>query len=144
MQDNAELRKEIDNLYENMDVISIAKWALLIAKHILEITNIDYKDINEITNGFRLNELWQINKASVHDLRQAGFKIHKCARECENEITKTALRVVGQAISSGHMSEHAMVASDYAVKVIGLLNFYNIEAITAEREWQLLELKKIL
>lgn len=37
-----------------------------------------------------------------------------------------------------------MVASDYAVKVIGLLNFYNIEAITAEREWQLLELKKIL
>jgi hypothetical protein len=80
----------------------------------------------------------------MHDVRQAGFKIHKIARECDSEIKKTALRVVGQAVGSGHMKEHAMVASDYAIKTIGLINSNNMEAITLEREWQLNEIKKFL
>jgi len=33
-----------------------------------------------------------------------------------------------------------MVASDYAVKVIGLVNSISIEAISIERKWQILEL----
>nr|WP_251006159.1 hypothetical protein [Carnobacterium sp. ISL-102] len=41
------------------------------------------------------------------------------------------------------MREHAMVASDYAVKTIGLLNSNNINAVTHEREFQLNELKRI-
>ena len=40
------------------------------------------------------------------------------------------------------MREHSMVASDYAVKTIGLLNSNEINAITREREWQLNELKR--
>ena len=80
----------------------------------------------------------------MHDVRQAGFKIHKIARECNSEIKKTALRVVGQAVGSGHMKEHAMAASDYAVKTIGLVYSNNLEAITIEREWQLNEIKKFI
>ena len=57
----------------------------------------------------------------MHDVRQAGFRIHKIARENNSEIKKTALRAAGQAVASGHMREHAMVASDYAVKTIGLI-----------------------
>ena len=142
--DNTELRKEIDEIYEKMDQINIAKWSLSMAKHILEIVNIDYNSINEIKEGFRINELWQIEKARIHDVRQAGFKIHKIARESDLEINKTALRVVGQAVASGHMREHAMVASDYAVKTIGLISFNNLELITLERQWQLNEIKKFL
>lgn len=144
IKDNIELRKEIDDLYENMDQISLARWSLSIAKHILKTVEIDYKIIDEIVEGFRINELWQVEKARMYDVRQAGFNIHKIARECDSEIKKTALRVVGQAVGSGHMKEHAMVASDYAVKTIGLINSDNMEAITLEREWQLKELKKFL
>lgn len=36
---------------------------------------------------------------------------------CENEIIKTALRTTDQAIGSGYMSEQAMLASDYAIKI---------------------------
>lgn len=71
-------------------------------------------------NRFNVNELWQVGKTRMHDVRQAGFKIHTLARECEGEIKKTALRVAGQAVGSGHMREHAMVASDYAIKTIDL------------------------
>ena len=71
------------------------------------------------------------------------FKIHKIARACNSEVYQTSLRVVGQAVASGHMKEHSMVASDYAVKTIGLITSNNAEAIAAERSWQLNELKKL-
>ena len=142
--DNSKLRKEIDKIYETMDQINISKWSLSIAKHILKIANIDYQSINEIQEGFKVNELWQIGEARMYDVRQAGFKIHKIARESSSEIAKTALRVVGQAVASGHMKEHAMVASDYAVKVIGLISSNSLDEITLERKWQLSEIKKFL
>jgi len=142
--DNNQLRAEIDELYEKTSQIDLAKWSLAIAKHILDIVGIDYNLIADIADGFQINELWQLDKAGMHDVRQAGFKIHKLARECDDEIRKTALRVAGQAVGSGHMKEHAMVASDYAIKTIGLINSNNMEAITLEREWQLNEIKKFL
>lgn len=37
-----------------------------------------------------------------------------------------------------------MVASDYAIKTIGLISSNDIDAITFEREWQFNELKKFL
>lgn len=35
------------------------------------------------------------------------------------------------------MREHAIVASDYAIKVIGLASDNNMKSITEERTWQL-------
>lgn len=55
-------------------------------------------------------------------------------------------RVIGQAVASGHMKEHSMVASDYAIKVINLLYDNDMEMMERERKWQLnklLELTKI-
>ena len=46
IKDNSQLRKEIDGFYENMDQISLAKWSLAIAKHILKIVDIDYSSID--------------------------------------------------------------------------------------------------
>ncbi len=142
--DNIDLRNEIENLHENIDQVCLAKWSIALAKHTLNIVELDYKIIDGIVEGFRVNELWQVGKARVYDVRQAGFKIHKIARECDSEINKTVLRVVGHAIASGHMKEHAMVASDYAIKTIGLISGNNIKRITLEREWQLQEIKKFL
>lgn len=140
--DNSQLRAEIDELYEKVSQVDLAKWSLLLAKHILDIVGVDYNSVDEIVEGFNVNELWQVGKARMHDVRQAGFKVHKLARECENEIKKTAFRVAGQAVGSGHMREHAMVASDYAIKTIGLISSNDFEAITKERQWQLNKLKK--
>ena len=144
INDNKELRKEIDGFYENMDQKTLAKWSLAIAKHILKIVDIDYSSIDEIVEGFKISELWQVKEVRLHDIRQAGFKIHKIARESDSEIKRAALRVVGHAVASGHLREHAIIASDYAVKTIGLITSDNMEAVTIEREWQLDEIKKLL
>ena len=142
--DNGQLRSIIDSIYENLDQKDLAKWSLLIAKHILNIAEIDYNKIEAVKDGFKVNELWQIGNARMHDVRQAGFKIHKIARECDSQIKKNALRVAGQAVASGHMREHAIVASDYAIKTINLISSNDINAITHEREWQLNEIRKYL
>lgn len=142
--DDSILREEIDNLYETTNQVLLAKWSLSIAKHILVLVGMNYESSDVILEGFEVNEMWQSGKARMHDVRQSGFKIHKLARETENEVQQTALRVVGQAVGSGHMREHSMVASDYAIKVIGLLSANDIGSITKERMWQLEELKTII
>lgn len=58
-----------------------------------------------------------------------------------SNINQTVLRVVGQAVATGHMREHAMVSSDYAVKVINLLFPNDINAVRQERFWQIEHLK---
>lgn len=54
------------------------------------------------------------------------------------------IRTVGQAVSVGHMKEHAIVCSDYAIKTVQLYSSNNIERITEERHWQIEELQKII
>ncbi|MBB1557797.1 hypothetical protein HG437_000185 [Candidatus Saccharibacteria bacterium] len=39
-------------------------------------------------------------------------------------------------IGTGHMPEHTVVASDYAIKVISLLHPGDRAAATHERQWQ--------
>ena len=115
----------------------------LLATHIL--TAIDYDDMNNptIQAGYVVNESWQKGKARTYDVRQAGFQIHQLAKNSQNMVTQTALRVVGQAVSTGHMPEHAMVASDYAIKVINLLFSNDTNAVKQERLWQIETLRGI-
>ena len=79
----------------------------------------------------------------MHDIRQAGIKIHRLTRSSTTKVNQAVLSVVGHAVSSGHMREHAMVAFDYAIKAVGIISFDDMDKITLEREWQLNELKKI-
>lgn len=132
-----ELRNEIDRIYEEQDQILLAKWSCEIARHIIELVELDESKYPEINEGFKVNALWQKGKMRMHDVRQAGFAIHKIAKKQNEEIKKTAFRVIGQAVASGHMKEHSMIASDYAIKVINLIYPNNLEKVKGERNWQL-------
>lgn len=74
-----------------------------------------------ITDGYAVNEKWQKRNARMHDVRQAGIQIHQLVKNAQDIVIQTSLRVIGQAVATGHMREHAMVASDYAIKVINQL-----------------------
>jgi hypothetical protein len=143
INDNAELRSKLDTNYEIKSQVQMAQWAIKLTKHILEFINYDYKNCEVIQEGFIINESWQKGEARMHDVRQAGFKIHKIAKKCPDLLTQAALRVTGQAVAVGHMKEHAMVASDYAIKVMNLMFPGNTEAVTIERNWQLTMLSNI-
>ena len=136
------MRAEIDELYEQANQVDLSKWAINCAKRVLPLAEFEKTDLLFVEKGFRIVELWQIGKASVHEVRQAGFKIHELARHCTSEIGICALRTVGQAVGIGHMREHAMVCSDYAIKTLQLAFPDQIDKISQERQWQLSELKK--
>ena len=131
--DDTELRKELDMEYDFSSQEQLCKYALLLAHHILKLINYPDMDNETIKEGFFINEQWQKGNVRVHDVRQIDFKIHQMAKSSEDDIISTALRIVGRAVATGHMKEHAMVASDYAVKVINLLCPNNMDAVKKER-----------
>lgn len=137
IKDIVELRRKLDQIYEDRSQIDLAKWALQLSKHIFSLIEYDYENESVIVEGFTTNEKWQIGEARMHDVRQAGFKVHKLARESKDTVLQAALRVAGQAIGTGHMREHAMVASDYAIKVVNLKDPNDLEAVKELREWQI-------
>lgn len=141
--DDIDLRKLLDEEYEKSSQVRLCQYALLLATHILTMIKYDDMDNPAIKAGYAVNESWQKGEARMHDVRQAGFKIHQLAKNSQNSVTQTALRVVGQAVATGHMREHAMVASDYAVKVINLLFPGDSDAIKRERLWQIENLRGI-
>lgn len=143
IEDDSELRAEIDRLYEITDQVELAKWSIKCARHILPLSKAEIVDMSDIEKGIIVNELWQVGKASVYEVRQEGFKIHAIARNCTTEIGKNAIRTIGQAVAVGHMKEHAMVCSDYAIKTVQLAFPRDKEKITEERQWQLKVLEKI-
>lgn len=144
IQDNCELRRELDCLYEGSLQIDTCEYALLLAIHIMMLAKYPDMTNENIVQGFIVNEQWQSGNARAYDVRQVGFKINSMAKNSEDVLTKTVLRVVGHAVASAHMKEHAMVASDYAIKVINLLNPDDEDSVTKERNWQIECLKKVI
>lgn len=141
INDIPEFRVALDSIYEAKTQIQLAQWALKLAEHILSLVGYPYGNDPVIQNGFYINRQWQTGAARMFDVRQAGFKVHQLAKACNDPIIQAALRVAGQAIGTGHMQEHAMVASDYAIRVINLKYPGDIGAVKAEREWQIKTLR---
>lgn len=142
--DYTDLRNEIEKHTELIDQIDLAKWAISVAKHVIRYLEEEFPNNEKIKNGFKVNELWQKGEATFQQVRQAGFKVHEVARVCKSETAKASARAVGQAVGVGHMRGHAMVASDYAIKAVGLNYKEDMDKIIEEREWQLSELKKYI
>jgi len=54
------------------------------AAHILERIGFDHQ-----SNA--VNQVWQQGNARVHDVRQAGFQVHRLAKSCEDTVVQSAL-----------------------------------------------------
>src|SRR5699024_1702541 len=137
------LQNEIEENTKLINQAGLAKWAISVAKRVLPYLEKEFPEDGRILSGIETNDLWQKGEATVHQVRQAGFKVHEVARECKDETAKVAARAIGQADGVGHMGDHAMVATDYAIKTINLAINNDKEKVTEEREWRLHELKYI-
>ncbi|MBQ4251435.1 MAG: hypothetical protein II704_00145 [Erysipelotrichaceae bacterium] len=143
IQDDPALRERLDEEYEKSSQARMCRYALKLSEHILELAQYPQRDQAVIREAYEVLEQRLSGQVSMQGVRQAAFRIHQLARTSEDTVTSTALRVTGQAIASGHVKEHAMVASDYAVKIINLLYPDDLEAVRKERQWQLDCLREI-
>lgn len=144
IEDIDALRSALDLLYENAPQTVLAKWALQLAARSLNLAGYDIHAFDAVLHGFAVSEAWQRKEMRFHDVRQAGFKIHQVARDTDDTLLKTALRVAGQAVATAHMREHAMVASDYTVKAVNIQHPGDLGAAAQERKWQIDTLRQEL
>jgi hypothetical protein len=86
---------------------------------------------------YSVNRRWQDGYAKFQEARNVAFEMHELARDEKDPVKEKALRVMGQVAAIPHVKRHALIASDYAVKVINLLYPGNLDEVKKERELQI-------
>lgn len=143
--DNLAKRNELEHILNKLPQRNLAIWARKNAEKFISYIDIgDAKQKNEIISKTTAILYKRIDaQINAFELRNAGFLANTLAKESVNEISKFSARVYAQAIATGHMRGHAIVSSDYAIKVINLLRNDVDEAIN-ERNKQILLAQAIL
>ncbi|WP_248548676.1 putative immunity protein [Paenibacillus odorifer] len=137
--DNHELRNLLEVMLENLPQKFLAKWALKVAVEHLDHLVQQLVNDPRIDLGIETLEKRITGEIRAFDLRKVGFIVNELAKESTTEASKYAARSFAQAIATGHMRGHAMVCSDYAVKLVNYISDHSsvAEAATKERERQL-------
>jgi hypothetical protein len=141
IDDVPDLRLELENIFEGKSHKEISRYGLLLAEHILSLANVQPCDA--IKECFDITEKWQEGKAKFQEARNVAFKLHRLAREEADPVKVKVLRVMGQVAATPHVKRHALIASDYAVKLINMLYPNNFDEVRKEREAQIELMKKV-
>jgi hypothetical protein len=136
IDDIPELKEKLIEAFDAKanDHKAISRYSLLLAEHVLTLTGVQ-RD-SAIEECFAVSEKWQDGKAKFQDARNVAFKMHRLAREEQNPVKVKVLRVMGQVAATPHVKRHALIASDYAVKLINLLHPKDFDKVRREREVQ--------
>lgn len=135
IDDIPELKKELISVFDEKSHKDVSRYALLLAEHVLNMTQTPYD--SAIQECFDINRKWQEGKAKFQEARNVAFKMHRLAREEKDSIKVKVFRVLGQVAATPHVKRHALIASDYAIKLTNLLYPKDLEAVKRERETQI-------
>ncbi|MDR0636726.1 MAG: hypothetical protein LBF87_06575 [Treponema sp.] len=140
IDDIPELRIELENIFNGKSHKEMVKYCLLLGQHILKITNIE--PCNEIIEIFEINKKWLNGEtgkgfAKFQIARNAAGKLLNLARDEKEPIKQKFYRVMAQIANSPHVKDHALWASDYAVKLINIISPDNFDEVKKEREKQI-------
>lgn len=114
--------------------INISRYGLLLANHILELTNTPMDD--SIAEVFAINQKWQAGEVRFQAARDVAGMILDIAREEKDPVKVKVYRVLGQVAAIPHVKRHALIASDYAITLINVMYPKNMEEVRKERETQ--------
>lgn len=141
--DDALLRNELVNLFIHKTHKTIVKWAIFLIKETMSIYSFNQEQKKEIFDAILLMDNWENDLSKLSLIRTRAFLFHKYAREAQNQKEKIAFRVIAQSVSSCHVKEHALIASDYQVKLNNYESSKDISLSKNLRKRQIDELKKI-
>ena len=135
IDDNPEMKETLITISEGKTHKQMSQYSLLLAEHILEISNVERSDA--IAMGMDINTKWQNGEAKFQDARQVAFMINRLAREEKDPVRVKVLRAMGQVAATPHVRWHALVASEYAVTLINVMYPGNMEEVKKERQIQI-------
>lgn len=141
IEDIPELKYRLIDISESKSHKQMSKYSLLLAEHILKVSNIEKS--SDIAECFEINLKWQEGKVKFQDARNVAFKINRLAREEKNPVRVKVLRAMGQVAATPHVKWHALIASDYAITLINLLYPNDLDEVKKEREIQIELMKSV-
>jgi hypothetical protein len=146
IDDISDLRIELETIFDSKNHKEMVKYCLLLGLHILEMTKIE--PCSEIMESFEINEKWLSGEtgkgfAKFQIARNTAGRLLDLARNEENPIKEKFYRVMAQIANSPHVKNHALWASDYAIKLINEMYPNNMSAVKKEREIQIKLMKSV-
>jgi hypothetical protein len=143
IDDIPELKAELISAFDSKshNHKNISKYSLLLAEHILTLTNTPHDAA--IEEAFEINRKWQEGQAKFQDARKVAFKLNALARQEKDPVKVKVLRVMGQVAATPHVKRHALIASDYAITLINLMHPENMDEARKERNIQIELMKSV-
>ena len=135
LDDIPELKQKLIAVFDTKTHRRISNYSLLLADHILQLTDLPY--VRSIEACYSVNQKWQNGDAKFQEARDVAGIFHDLAREEKNPIKEKALRAFAQVAVTPHVKRHALIASDYVVKLINILHPGDLEEVKKERELQI-------
>ncbi len=137
LHDIPELRAALERIHSEKTQTQLIEWSIKLSDHLFALVGYDHLADPAIQESFWVVQLLQNGQAGVPEVRRAGFQVHRLAKACTNPVLQAVLRAAGHAVSTGHMREHAMVASDYAILTLNRMLPDELGPVRAERLWQI-------
>ncbi|MDR1905548.1 MAG: hypothetical protein LBQ27_01330 [Clostridiales bacterium] len=142
IEDVPELRNEFIKIFDVKTKHDMARWGLLYAEHILEITGLEPCD--EVRHMFEAVQRWIDGKANYRESRNIAFySFNKDAHGQTELIKKKFYKTMAQITCIPHVKAHALWATDMAITLINQMHPHDLAAVQKERENQIEKLKYI-
>jgi hypothetical protein len=142
IEDSADLRNEFIKIFDTKTKQDMARWGLLYARHILELTG--FEPCKEVLQSFEAVQRWIDGKTNYHEARNIAFvHLYKDVREEQELIKKKFYKTIAQISCIPHVKAHALWATDMAISLINQMYPDDLGMIQREREKQIAILKSI-
>lgn len=143
IDDFAELRDRFIVVFDSKNKNEMARFGLIYAEHILEITGIVAN--KELIDGFEAVKEWIDGKTNYHKARNIAFtELNKEAREMKDPIKKKFIKTMSQLICIPHVKAHGLWGSDVAITLINAMYPNDLEKVKEERKVQIKLLENII
>jgi len=135
LDDVPALKEALISVYETKSHKDVSRYSLLLAEHVLSLSGMP---INETVDAcFSVSRAWQEGTAKFQQARQVAFALHRLAREETDPVYVLVYRTLGQIAATPHVKRHALVASDYAVKLVNRMFPRDLDKVREMRETQI-------
>ena len=136
IDDIPDLRIELENIFNKKSHEEMVKYSVLLGQHILKITNTEL--CNEIAECFDVIIKWQNGEtgkgfAKFQAARNVAYKLLKLAHNEKDPIKEKVYRIMAQVANTPHVKNHALWASDYAIKLVNKMYSNNLDEVKKER-----------
>lgn len=135
LDDIPELKSRLVDVFATKTHRAVSRYGLLLADHLLQSAHMAMDEA--VLACYRINQRWQDGDAGFQEARDAAGALFDLAREERNPVKEKALRAMGQVAAIPHVKRHALIASDYAVKVVNLQYPGDFDSVRKERDLQI-------